>query len=45
MPAAPRTPLAQISGNRKLNTELTPYERGITIGLSSTGQLYGQIRT
>ena len=45
MSTAPRTPLAQISGNRKLNTELTLYERGIIIGLSSAGQSHRQIGT
>ena len=37
MPSTPRTPLAQISTNREPNTELTPYERGIIIGLHSAG--------
>ncbi|KAF2175929.1 hypothetical protein K469DRAFT_679342 [Zopfia rhizophila CBS 207.26] len=32
-----RTPLGPISGNRRFNHELTPYQRGIAIGLKLAG--------
>jgi hypothetical protein len=32
-----RTPLGSISGNRKPNCELSPYQRGIAIGLAKKG--------
>ena len=32
-----RTPLGSISGNRRFNYELTPYQRGIAIGLKLAG--------
>jgi hypothetical protein len=32
-----RTPLGLISGNRQFNHELTPYQRGIAIGMTFKG--------
>ena len=32
-----RTPLSTISGNRRPNTELTPYQRGIIVGAQALG--------
>ena len=36
-PVMPRTPLATISSNRRRNTQLSPYERGLLVGASALG--------
>jgi transposase len=41
----PRTPLGQINGNRRRNTELTIYERAIAVGARIQGASHKEIAT